>query len=289
MAPAEAWTLVDNTAQGIGECPLWDDRCNHLYWIDVQGRRLFRRDMSVSRTTSWTLSGAPGSIALRKQTGLLIAFRNGLALFDPETGVEIRLDAAAADFAIERFNDGACDRAGRFWVGSLDRALAGPAGGLFCLEPDGTFSRKAGGVAIGNGIAWSPDNRTLYHVDSLPGQVLAYDYDLGEGALGERRVFADFKDRTGTPDGCAIDAEGGLWVAAAGAGELVRFHPSGRQIDAIACPVGRVTSLTFGGPDLRTAFVTSMRHGAADDDRLAGVTMAIPMPVAGLPLPRFGG
>lgn len=285
----QAWSFVDDARRTIGECPVWDDRTDSLYWIDVEERALFRGDLASGAITTWTLSDRPGSITLRRGSGLLIAFRRGLALFDPGNGAETPLAADAADFTAERFNDGACDRAGRFWVGSLDRALASPSGGLFCLEPDGRFSRKAGDITVSNGIAWSPDNRTLYQVDSAAEHVLAYDFDIDDATVRRRRLFVDFTQRAGTPDGCAIDAEGGLWVAAAGAGQLVRFDAEGRESDIRACPIRRVTSLTFGGPDLRTAYVTSMRFNAEPDDHRAGCTISVPMPVAGVPLPRFAG
>ncbi|MBS0640632.1 MAG: SMP-30/gluconolactonase/LRE family protein, partial [Proteobacteria bacterium] len=197
------------------------------------------------------------------------------------------------DFMKDVFNDGKCDRRGRFWVGTMDRETTHPIGALYRIDPDLTVHRMADGITLSNGIAFSPDDRTLYHCDSEPGVVWAYDYDIESGSIANRRVLVDFAGRKGHPDGCTIDAEGGLWVAEIGAGQIVRFDAAGRETGLIAVPVTRPTSVIFGGADLRTMFVTSMQFALSDEEKaqqpLAGSVFSVNVGVAGIPEVRFAG
>ena len=285
--------LADTPQAELGECPLWDPDSAALVWIDVVGRLMFRRAAGAIET--WTLPRLPGSYAFRRAGGMVMAWRNGLGLIDPAAGIFEDLAAGpdGPDFALERFNDGACDRLGRFWTGTMARSLRDPVGHLYRLDPDRSVHRMAGGIVLSNGIAWSPDDRVLYHCDSGARAVFAHDFDLAAGTLGPRRVFADFAAHAGRPDGCAIDAEGHLWVAAVEAGEILRFAPSGAPAGRIALPVSRPTSLAFGDADLRTLYVTTMRDGldaaarTAEPD--AGRVFALRPGVAGLAKPRYGG
>jgi sugar lactone lactonase YvrE len=285
--------LAETPTATLGECPVWDPEAAALYWIDVVGRRMFRR--IASSVASWALPRLPGSYALRRDGGMLMAWRNGLGLIDPARGVfeDLPLGTEGPDFALERFNDGACDRAGRFWTGTMARTLCDPVGHLYRIDPDRSVRRVADGVVLSNGIAWSPDDRVLYHCDSATRAVFAYEYDLAAGRIGPRGVFASFDGRMGRPDGCTIDAEGHLWVAAVEAGEILRFAPSGALAGSLRVPVSRPTALAFGDADLRTLFVTTMRDGlteaGAAAEPAAGKVLALRPGVAGVPKPRFAG
>ncbi len=282
---------------GIGECPVWDAERGRLYWIDIAGRRMFRCDAAGRLDANWALPHGLGSFALRRGGGMVVAWAAGLGLIDPEAGVfaDIPLDSAGTgpDFALERFNDGACDRRGRFWAGTLARNLKDPVGRLYRIDPDLSVRPMADGLVLSNGIAWSLDDRTMYHCDSRLRAVFRYRFDLASGEIGEREVFADFASRRGRrsarglPDGCAVDAEDHLWVAAVEAGELLRFHPSGALAGSVKVPVMTPTSMAFGDADLRTLYVTSLRReGTAEED--AGRLFALRPGVAGVPEPRFG-
>jgi sugar lactone lactonase YvrE len=150
-----------------------------------------------------------------------------------------------------------------------------------------------GEITASNGIAFSSDNRVMYHTDTGTAHIYAYDYDLATGGIANRRVFADFNAWRGRPDGCTIDAEDCVWAAAIGAGEVVRIDPSGKRVAAIALPVARPTSVAFGGADLRTLFITSMQHGLTPDELAvqpqAGCLFAVKVVVPGVPEPRFAG
>ena len=287
--------LADSPIAELGECPLWDPDSQALFWIDVVGRRMFRRAAAAGAIESWALPRLPGSYALRHDGGMLMAWRNGIGLVDPAAGrfEDLPPGPDGPDFALERFNDGACDRQGRFWTGTMARSLRDPVGHLYRVDPDHSVHRMAGGVILSNGIAWSPDDRTMYHCDSGARAVFAHGFDLAAGTLAPRGMFADFTGRPGRPDGCTVDAEGHLWVAAVEAGELLRFAPSGALVACVPLPVSRPTSLAFGDGDLRTLYVTSLRDGldaaalAGEPD--AGRVFALRPGVAGLPKPRFEG
>ncbi len=235
----------------------------------------------------------PGSVALRASGGLLLANRQGLAFFDPATSTLEDAGAPGIDFAREVFNDGKCDSRGRFWVGTMHRDVTEPVGALYRVDTDLHITRMADGITLSNGIAWSPDERVLYHCDSRPGRVWAYDYDIGTGGIANRRLHIDFAGREGRPDGCTVDGEGGLWIAEIGAGQVTRFDPAGRETLAVPLPVSKPTSVTFGGPGLRTLFVTSMRYGLSEEalmrEPLAGGVFAVDAGIGGLPAAQFGG
>ena len=294
--PAPA-AVADSPRAALGECPVWDPDGQCLFWVDVSGRRMFRADAAGRLTATWALPKLPGSFALRARGGMLMAWRNGLGLIDPESGRFEEVPAGAPglgpDFALERFNDGACDRRGRFWTGTMARNLTDKVGHLFRIDPDLSVHRMRDGIILSNGIAWSPDQRTMYHCDSGARVVRAYDFDVEAGGIANPRVFADLAAGHGLPDGCTVDAEGHLWLALVEAGVLLRFAPSGAIVATVPLPVSRPTSVVFGGSDLRTLFVTTMRDGlsaaAQDAEPAAGQVFALRPGVAGLPEPRFAG
>jgi len=283
---------VFGTPSVLGEGPLWDAETGCLFALDCMSRKLFRVGPNGQPET-WVLPRTPGSFALRKAGGVLMAYRRGLALIEPGTPKLEDVPTPEIDFSVEIFNDGKCDRQGRFWTGTMDREVKEPFGALYRVDPDLKVHRMADGITLSNGIAWSPDDRTMYHCDSRPGMIWAWDYDIDAGTISNRRLFVDFAGRKGRPDGCTVDSEGGLWVAEISAGQVVRFDPAGRETASVRMPVSRPTSVMFGGPDLRTLFVTSMQHGLSKEEaaqeREAGCIFATRVGVAGLPEPRFGG
>jgi sugar lactone lactonase YvrE len=284
-------TPLNDIVATLGEGPTWAPAENALYWIDLIARQVLRHNFATGATRVYPVSGLPAAIALR-QGGLLVAYRNGFAHLDTENGDEARIDASI-DFSQERFNDGACDSRGRFFVGTMDKRMSEAVGGLWRVDPDMTITRLAGGVCLANGIAWSPDDTTLYFCDSRPGVVRAYDYDVESGSIANERVHISFEGMAAHPDGCAMDAEGCLWIAEMGAGSIGRYDPSGCRIGGIEFPVSRVTSLAFCGRDLTTLCVTTMRNGLSPDELerqpLAGRTFVVEMDVVGLPVGGFSG
>ena len=286
----------------LGEGAVWDDRDGVLWWVDVPPpSSLHRWDPASGRHDNWAMPEMIMSIAVREQGGLLIASHHGLNTFDPAEGRLVRLLEPEADQPRNRSNDGGTDARGRFWFGTMQNNIAedGSAvpitessGALYRIDPDLTVTRMEGGIGISNTFAWNPDWTRFYFADTLIGWIYAYDFDLEAGTIADRQPFARI-DELGYPDGSTIDAEGYLWNARWGGGCVVRFAPDG-AIDRIAkLPADKVTSCTFGGPDLDTLYITTARYESTEDDRRrqprAGGLFAVRPGIKGLPRPRFAG
>lgn len=285
----EVQVFVAETDQ-LGECPVWDDRCRRLWWIDVTGRRLSSCSSTGEKISRMLLPDYPGSFRLRANGGIILAFRRGVALFDAGCGQCAYQPLPQETLARERFNDGACDARGRFWVGTMDRQMRSPIGGLYRIDADLSIHRMTAGICLSNGITWSPDGKKLYQCDSRPARIYVHDFDLEAGEVNNRRIFVEFP--AGAPervDGCAVDANGFLWVASPGAGKILRFDPAGFLDREIELPVSHPSCVGFGGDDLRSMFVTSMRPQDASASSIDGAILAMHVEVPGLPAARFAG
>ncbi|MFT3821964.1 MAG: SMP-30/gluconolactonase/LRE family protein [Rubrivivax sp.] len=274
----------------LGECPLWDGSTQSLYWIDSR-RHLVRRYRPASGAQhEWTLPEEIGSIALCESGQLLVALVDRLVRLDPATGAVTAL--ARVQHAAEniRLNDGRVDRGGRFVVGSLVKGRRDPLGTLYQLSGD-RVREVDRGFCVVNTTCFSPDGRWLHVADSATRTILRYRYDTATGALGPREVFIDTAALNSAPDGAAVDAEGGLWVALVQTAQLVRFHPDGSLDRMIDCPVPYVTCPCFGGEGLDTIYLTSIRdsgHLLCTDHPDGGALLAIRGTGArGLPEARF--
>jgi len=262
-------TPLEADVAQLGESPLWSPAEQVLFWVDVTGLRLNAFSLSTKLTQNWSFERPVAAVALARSPELLLTFRSRIALFDRDTGRLRELCRSSGD---ERFNDGVCDRNGRFWVGTFDRFLKRPLGALYCLE--GNVLRCIDrGFSLSNGIAWSPDDAVLYFTDTVQRKIFAYDYDIASAGVSNRRVFASFDTGDGRPDGCVVDARGCLWTALSGGGAVVCLSADGTKLWQVDVPVSRPTSCTFGGADLRTIFVTSMRE-RLDAARLASEPLA---------------
>jgi sugar lactone lactonase YvrE len=284
---------VTGKGAALGECPVWDDAAGTLYWIDCLAPALLSFDPATGAERSLRLPEIIGSFGLRAKGGLIAAFASGFALLDPETGAVAAFADPEPDLSDNRFNDGRCDRAGRFWAGTMHRSLRQPTGALYRLDPDGRVTRMANDITVPNGLAVSPDGRTLYFADSPKGDVLAFDLDPETGALSGRRVFVEAGAAPGFPDGATVDAEGGYWSARWEGGCVARFTPAGKLDRVVKVPAARVTACAFGGPALDTLYITTASIRPSDSARSpepeAGGLFACAPGVAGLPEPRFGG
>lgn len=272
----------------LGESPLWDERANCLWWVDIR-RPAIRRLDAAGEVQSWPLPELVGSIALVEDGRLLVALPRQIALFDPRDG---SLEAFVEPPPMpehHRFNDGRCDARGRFWVGSMHNLTRAPEGTLYCLEGRELRAVRSG-ICIPNSLAFSPDGRSMYFADSLRYELYAYDYDLEHGSAGPERVIARTQ-APAFPDGSAVDAEGFLWNAEFNGGRLVRYAPDGRIDRVVAMPVPRPTCCAFGGPDLDVLYVTSTSQHMSEEELraqpLAGALFALDVGVRGLTEPRF--
>jgi sugar lactone lactonase YvrE len=278
----------------LGESPVWSARESALYWVDILGASIHRWEPASGAHRTWQLPDVVGSIGLRERGGLLLAMKTGFHLFDLESGELTFLQHPEPDLATNRLNDGKVSPDGRFWAGTMDdRPEKEPRGNLYRLDPDHRCTLMAGGVKVSNGLAWSPDGRTMYHSDSRGAAIYRYDYDLETGAIGERQLFVAMQAEWGRPDGAAVDAEGCYWSCGVSAGRLNRFSPSGELIQYVDLPVTHPTMPCFGGPDLRTLYITSLREGLSADELartpLAGGLFKIEPGVAGTPTALYKG
>lgn len=285
--------VAAHCADQLGEVPVWCDRTQTLWWIDVNRAALRHLDPRTGQVATFTTSGGRlGSIALRERGGLLLATAEGVDFFDPETGRQSEFTARGLMHEKQRFNDGRCDRQGRFWVGSINEDMH-PDGTLYRVDPDGTVTPWIEGFAVPNSIATSPDSRTFYFADTKRFSIFAYDFDALNGSIANRRLLAQTTGRPGRPDGSCIDAQGFLWNAEYAGGMLTRYAPDGRVDRMIPLPVSHPTSVCFGGPDLRTLYITSATQALSPQqlvvEPLAGAVLAFDPGVAGLPEPRFAG
>lgn len=271
----------------LGECPLWHVGEQALYWVDIRAPAIRRLDWASQSVRSWVMPGLVGSIALAEGGGLVVALPDRIALFDTHSEALRTLAAIADPFEGHRFNDGRCDRQGRFWVGSMHNTSRAPVGVLYRFDPAAGLVPALDGICIPNSLAWSPDGRTMYFADSLSHTISAHDFDIETAAIGPARVFA----RSAPPafaDGSTVDAEGFLWNAEFLGARLVRYAPDGRIDRVVPLAFARPTCCAFGGPDLATLFITStsqpMANGAADS-ALAGGLFAMQPGVPGLAEP----
>ncbi|WP_426958596.1 SMP-30/gluconolactonase/LRE family protein [Muricoccus radiodurans] len=291
--PSPEIEVVHEGGDLVGECPMWHPTEGRLYWVDTRRPALQRleADGSVRR---WVMPNNIGSFVFRRDGGVLAGLKQGFAWVDLESGAVAPILDPEPDRPENRLNDGRCDRRGRYWVGSRDPGDVNPGGSLYRLAPDLSCERMDSGFIVSNGMAFSPDDRTLIFADSRGEVVWRYDLDLDEGRIGNKRVFLSTAGLPWRVDGATFDAEGYYWCALIGDGAVGRFDPVGRLDRIVRLPVSHPTMCNFGGPDLDVLYVTSgtVFLGEAERSRqpLAGALFALRgLGVRGVAEPLFGG
>jgi sugar lactone lactonase YvrE len=292
-AEAVATCVLPARAQ-LGECPIWSPAEGRLYWVDIDGRAVHRFDTETGADEVRAMAGRPTAIALTQETGrLLVAVELELGFLDWPTGTWTDWITLEPDNGGNRLNDGRCDPAGRFWVGSMFEPTAADrsTGILHRVGGDGTVADIRSGIGISNGLAFSPDGRTMYFADTSRRTVWAYDFDPDDGHPSNERVFVDFSTLPGKPDGACVDADGGYWIACVYGWAVARVMPDGRVDRLIEVPVEKPSMPAFGGSDMSTVFVTSIRRGVDGHPKQpeAGSLFAFDAGVRGLPAPVFAG
>jgi sugar lactone lactonase YvrE len=275
----------------LGESPLWSVAEQVLYWVDINAPALNRFDPATGENVAMPMPESIGCVALRQPHGFVVALRAGVWLARHDGTLETKLADAPYDPASHRFNDGRCDRQGRFWAGTMSDVRRDPVGTLYRLDPDLSCTPLRNAIIIPNSLAWSPDGRTMYFADTNRHTIWAWDYDPASGAATGERVFAD--TGAGRPDGSCVDADGCLWNAEYGAARIVRYTPGGKVDRTIELPVANPTCCCFGGAQLDELFITSARQWLSATDLarqpLAGSVFALRPGVHGLPESRFRG
>lgn len=281
---------VSSTDQ-LGETPLWCDRDQKLLWLDIEKPKLQAFSPSTGAVEIWERDCAfLGSQALTRSGGVLLA--EDLSLFvsaDPAEKGELLVEIERG--LDNRLNDGRVDQRGRLWIGTMDNQLHRPNGALYRVDPDGSATRIADDVIVSNGIAFSPEGTKLYFTDTRRHLSFEYSLDIDDGAVTDRRVFADYRSTGDRPDGACVDTDGCIWAAFFAGSRIVRYTPDGRIDRTIQLPVTNPTCLCFGGPDLTTLFITTARKFLDErqlaDEPLAGNLLAIHGIGQGLPENRF--
>jgi sugar lactone lactonase YvrE len=304
------WTKVSTAPDMLGESPFWHPTEQMLYWIDIPGKKIHRTSLDGMVTEGWDMSQEPGCIAPAKRGGLVIALRDGIYRAAHWQAELVKIASVDYDTATQRFNDGKCDTAGRLWAGSMFEPRTERLAALYCLDARGTVEQKSApkfdivqkDAILANGLAWSPDNKTIYWADTVDQIIHAWDWDDASGSMSNKRVFQKFDAKPagwtpentqgvnyqGRPDGCAVDTQGNYYIAMYDGQRILKFAPSGQLLATIPTPTRCTTMPCFGGEDMKTLFITTSSFMRSAEELqaqpLAGHVFAMPVDVPGLPV-----
>ncbi len=276
----------------LGECPVWSVSEQVLWFVDILAPALHRFDPQSGEHRSVSVAEHIGCFGLNEEGGFVAALRSGVCMLDKQGNITQRIAPNPGEAERSRFNDGRVDRFGRFWCGSLWEPQDRNGGKLCRLDENLTLTVEANDIMISNGLAFSPDDRWMYHTDTPNGVLYRYPVDE-KGDIGPREVLQRFKqEEGGLPDGAAIDSEGFYWAAMFDGSRVIRLDPrNGQIVDEISLPVRWPTMVAFGGADLKTLYITSSREGRSDQELSqypqSGDLFAVRVNVAGLPEPTF--
>lgn len=300
-----SWQALSDDVFELGESPFWHPAEQQLYWVDIPGKAILRANIYMGTVQRWDMPSEPGCIAPAAQGGLVIALRDGVFRAHAWGGALQRIATLPYDTAVIRANDGKCDALGRFWVGTIDEPKAGRAAELFsidCRQGSAVVQRHAGNALTANGLAWSPDNRTVYWSDTPNHLTHAWDFDVAANTLSAHRVWRTYEAKpagwtfehtayAGRPDGAAVDVEGNYYAAMFEGRRICKFAPDGRLLASWETPAQCPTMPCFGGEDLKTLYITTARHGRSAAELaqfpLSGAVFSMRMDVAGLPVNYF--
>jgi sugar lactone lactonase YvrE len=272
----------------LGEGPIWNEHEQRLYWVDILGNVIHTYHPESQTHQTSHFEDHVCAMGFRKDGGMVLALRKQFAIWHHDRLQFI--EGLEMDLPDNRFNDGAVDRQGRFWAGTLNPSS--PSGNLYRLDHDLGVEKMVTGVTISNGIGWSPDSKTMYFTDSPLREIYAFDFDPQTGSLSNKRVHIR-TEAPGVPDGLTVDSEGYIWSARYGGSKVVRYSPDGEVDQEITLPVAKVTSVTLGGPDLKQLYITSAWEGYSEAERhnhpQAGDLFRAEVDVAGLSETHFQG
>lgn len=285
--------LVLDARNGTGESPVWHGAEQALYWVDIPARKLCRWTLASGQFASWLAPEMLACVApMAGSNGWIAGAESGIFQMEPQADGKLgfeRLAPVGHAMPGMRFNDGRCDRQGRFLAGTMlmNMAAGASVGCIYSYQKESGLTKLLDGFITPNGMAFSPDGRTLYLSDSHPSvqMIWAFDYDTATGTPSRRRMFVDMNALPGRPDGAAVDEDGGYWICGNDAGLVHRFTPEGRLDRSLAVPVKKPAMCAFGGAGLDTLFVTSIRPDGVDlsDQPMAGGLFALRPGVRGLP------
>lgn len=277
----------------LGEGPRWDAAARRLLWVDIEAGALHLFDPARNQDRAIALGRRVGAAAPTQDAGrVLVALADRLALVDlADESLHTLVEIPHGEGM--RLNDGACDAAGRFWIGSMALDESAGMAALYRYSTAGGLERLLEGVTLSNGLGWSPDGGTMYYIDSMTYRVDRFDVDVASGAIADRRPFATIEHGAGIPDGLTVDDEGCVWVALWGGGAVRRYTPDGELERTVAVPAEKVTACCFGGDDGRALYITTASAELATEERerqpLAGSLFVADVGVSGPPARPFAG
>ncbi|WEX90351.1 SMP-30/gluconolactonase/LRE family protein [Sinorhizobium garamanticum] len=273
----------------VAESPVYDDRRNCLFFVDIGKGVLHRADLTGAGHVAWTFEHGACCVGLAQSGRLVLAQRDRVVLFDPESGtIAKEIASIEAERPDTRLNDGKVGPDGAFWVGTMHEAADRQrVASLYRVSADGTVERKVGDVICSNGLAWSADDSVLFHSDSRGPWIDRWQFDPATGEISARRRLVVLDEASGRPDGAATDVEGRYWSAGVSAGVLNCFSAEGELVRTHRFPVPTPTMPCFAGPDRKTLFVTSLLPAGASEDSRAGGIFVTRSPVAGAAVHRF--
>lgn len=278
----------------LGESPLWHPLEKCLYWVDIVGAALYRLDVNTQNLKKLKMPSQIGSIGWRAKGGLIAALSDRFVSIDTETGNIQTIALPLQRQPHVMFNDGKCDRQGRFWAGTKDIDEKNPIGSLYCLDKQGKARELLQhNFTVSNGIAWNVNNSKMYICDSPARRIYQYNFDPATGQLGNFQIFAQIPETEGFPDGLTVDSEGYLWSCHWNGWQITRYKPTGEIDGIIPMPIPRPTSCCLGGQELKTLYVTSASVGlptsVLNDAPQSGHVFALQVDVKGLPEPAYLG
>lgn len=260
-------SLLVNVKSQLGEGALWDSAEKKLYWVDILGETFNAYDPIKNDHTSYSTSKMVGTVVPIGNKKVLLALQDGIITLDLSDGkIEYKIKTQIHT-QNQRFNDGKCDPRGRLWVGTLTVGSETKNNKLYCIGPDFSISEKMNDLTISNGIAWSLNGSTMYHVDTPTGEVTKHDFDVNTGNISNRQVIIKIPHAMGYPDGMTIDSEGMLWIALWDGCCVARYNPNtGDLLQKIKVPAPKVTSCAFGGENLDQLYITTARCDMSTDE-----------------------
>jgi len=275
----------------LGEGPMWSDVEGTLWFVDIKGCRIHAYDERTGSTSSFATPETAAFVFGDSRGGMVCGLRSGLYRFDPAAGSFALITKVDAQHPGNRLNDGYVDAQGRLWFGTMDDEARKPTGSLYRFA-QGHLEQMDDGYVITNGPTISPDGRVLYHVDTLQQCMYAFDVD-SEGALSGKRVFVRISEPDVYPDGPVVDTAGNIWLALFGGWGVRCYSPRGELLRTVDLPVAQCTKVAFGGPDLKTLYITTASVGLSEEQRrnqpLAGGLFRTRVDVAGLAANVFAG
>lgn len=259
--------LVLDTKSDLGEGAIWNYKTGELLWVDITAKILNFYHPKLKNNKEMFTGQMIGTVVPAESGKVMVALQNGFYQLDPETGTKKLITNPEEGIEGNRFNDGKCDPAGRFWAGTMSTLGKRHAGALYRLDPDSSVHKMIDNVGTSNGIVWSPDYTKMYYIDTPTRKVMAWDYDNETGEISNPKTAIEVPEEMGYPDGMTIDEDGNVWIALWSGSAVGCWNPeTGELLRTIGVPAKNVTSVAFGDDDLGTLYITTARQGTSDEE-----------------------